>query len=486
MQNSFILLSGVFFFFHHSSHHFTHHHHHHHESKSIITKNQCINCAACSYFAPNTFTRSSKSQHHIVYQQPPTNDHNSRDFIDARAALAACPVSAIRTLTKGEVNHYNKIQLKKKNDIESEIDNLNEYDEDDWKSLGLLPILTKEEEETSKSYGILNEPLPFPRILHGNPYNNVWLLGHHSSKSFGAFPYLVKGCHEQKMISIMVDVPKFTKSAIRAVTSLLPTTDKSSSSSSSSSSSPDYMFLTHVDDTAQHNEWKNEFPSMKRIFHSGDLGIHNWIGDESLEDVEILLDGKSQLERMETRKMNDGKEYFSAVGELVVFSLDGKKKSIQLDGKDLDTNQLGSKILDSMVEFDSDFLILHTPGHSPGSICLLYNDKRRSRQEHNTEDEEDDKRGRLATLFTGDTFAYTTRDGGHMTGFPRYGNDLKVQAATIDCIGQLSSLYDCIASGHGHSRHYDNEVLNDPVREEKRKIDGANEAIDELELHAGI
>jgi hypothetical protein len=28
---------------------------------------------------------------------------------------------------------------------------------------------------------------------------------------------------------------------------------------------PEYLFLTHVDDTAQHNDWKNEFPSIRRM-----------------------------------------------------------------------------------------------------------------------------------------------------------------------------------------------------------------------------
>ena len=78
-------------------------------------------------------------------------------------------------------------------------------------------------------------------------------------------------------------------------------------------------------------------------------------------------------------------------------------------------------------------VILHTPGHSPGSISLL--------DRHN------------GILFTGDTYAWTMRDGGRMTGFPRYGNDLKQQAETLRKLAELAE-WKIIAPGHGHPRDY--------------------------------
>lgn len=416
---------------------------------------QCINCAACSYFAPNIFTRSKTSQHHIVYQQPPTNN-TSPDFINARNALAACPVSAIRTLTKAEISHYNKI-------------NQNKNDNDPQQRQKLLPQLTTEEERMTKEYGILNKPLSFPKQLS----HNIWLLGHHSSKTFGAFPYLVQGMHKDNNISVMVDVPKCTSLSKKAVSSLLelepPTKDKESECNTNHSlpssllekttnPSLDYLFLTHVDDTAHHNEWKNEYPNVKRIFHSNDLGEHNWIGDISLEHVEILLNGTSVVIPYDEKRE-----------KLICYSLDGEQFSIDLE----DDRNLDSILIDLMQKINSDFLIMHTPGHSLGSISLLYHSGRR--QDYHYFDG--------GTIFTGDSYAFTTRNGGYMTGFPRYGYDLEMQAATLKCIGHISKLYDCVASGHGHIRNYrvlgsDSSMVEDGLHKLKNK--DISDAINEL------
>ena len=82
-----------------------------------------------------------------------------------------------------------------------------------------------------------------------------------------------------------------------------------------------------------------------------------------------------------------------------------------------------------------DVLIFHTPGHSPGSISLFH-------------------RNEVGTIFTGDTYSFTTRDGGHMTGFPRYGNNLEEQSDTLQLFRKMSSLLDYVAPGHGHVRNY--------------------------------
>ena len=76
----------------------------------------------------------------------------------------------------------------------------------------------------------------------------------------------------------MVDTPKFSKSAVAAIESL-----------TGDGRPVDCLILTHVDDTAGHNDWKDHYPNLQRIFHSGDLGKHNWVGDTTLEHVEVLL-----------------------------------------------------------------------------------------------------------------------------------------------------------------------------------------------------
>ena len=329
----------------------------------LYVNDRCINCAACSGFAPSIFERGkTKNAHkHIVSKQPTIQ--NKHELEEARAALSACPVAAIRVEKK--VHGGNDTELKR--------------------ALSIQPA---------------EGDLIFPRPIVNDIDLGVYYLGHHNEGSFGAIPYLALGkSPDGSDISVVVDVPKFCPSAVRAVKSLTP-------------SGPDYLFLTHVDDTAHHNKWLEEFPNMKRIFHAGDLGRHNWIGDQTLENVEILLQ----------EKIDDGKE------EFVVWDINGNEMD-----NEMQSVQLG------------DFIILHTPGHSPGSISLLFQPK---------QPKADHLLKHPGVLFTGDTFAWTTRDGGHMSGFPRYGYDLHMQAETIQKLGKLSHMWNVVAPGHGHVRSY--------------------------------
>lgn len=72
-------------------------------------------------------------------------------------------------------------------------------------------------------------------------FDGVYFVGHHSDEYFGATPYLLE---TQQYGWIMIDTPKHTKSALMAVDELTVP------------EGPSYMFLTHVDDTAGHDEWK--------------------------------------------------------------------------------------------------------------------------------------------------------------------------------------------------------------------------------------
>ena len=181
---------------------------------------------------------------------------------------------------------------------------------------------------------------------------------------------------------------------------------------------PAYLMLTHVDDVSDHNQWAERFPSLKRIFHSGDLGRQNWRNDESLEEVEVLL--------------QPGKEG----DQLTAYTLDGT----MLDDNWRDDLESGA--------LESDVIVLHTPGHSAGSISLYYT-------------------GGPGVLFTGDTYAYSTRKGGSMTGFPLYVKEsLRTQADTISKLCELD--WCVIAPGHGHSRDYRQEAI--ATRKEEMKL----------------
>jgi glyoxylase-like metal-dependent hydrolase (beta-lactamase superfamily II)/ferredoxin len=362
---------------------------------------QCINCAACSNFAPETFSRSPEDSYHVVHRQPSTDS----EIQQARAALAACPVAAIRVETLAERRH----RATDKTAVEESWSNT------DNALVGQMSIAT-------------NKPFPKAFLVDSDdddnvPVPGVYWTGHHNEASFGATPYLVQAKFDGRDVWIMVDTPKYSKSSVQAVTSL------------TGPEGPDYLFLTHVDDTADHGKWADAFEDLQRIFHAGDLGRHNWIGDTTLQDVEILLPSSSSTETM---------------SGLVAFALDGTPVSLE--------SWMAEK------EASSNVIILHTPGHSPGSMTLF-------RRPNSSNDEP-------GLLFTGDTYGYTTRDAGHMTGFPRYGNNLRQQSENLERLLELLD-WQVIAPGHGHPRDYQNVKDADNVRRQEMK-----QALEEMTLYS--
>lgn len=321
----------------------------------LYVNDRCINCSACSMFAPTVFSRESGSdKYHIVSKQPVSES----EIEESRAALLACPVAAIKV-----------------------------------------------EKPTTKEKGIHREarftvnpksnalPLPFPREVSPN-LPGVYFVGHHNSKSFGAAPYLVSSSSSSSSDApqwIMIDSPRYSAQAVKTVESL------------TGPDGPSHLVLTHVDDTADHNRWKDKYPNLKRIFHAGDLGVHNWIGDDTLGDVEILL------------------ESLSSDRELQHFDLNGTP-------------------IESAHSGNNDFVLVHTPGHSPGSIALLKNPTQAANG------------ASPGVLFSGDTYAYSTREGGHMSGYPLYGNDPQLQSKILPLMLDLD--WQVLAPGHGHVRDY--------------------------------
>lgn len=319
---------------------------------------KCINCSACAMFAPSVFSRDTKQDiYHIVSKQPVTD----LEIEESRAALVACPVAAIR------------------------VDNAASTNAADEEMVPLASQFAIQPELNGRKR-------PFPRPVSPN-VADVYFVGHHNAGSFGAVPYLLlaptapTSSSEGEPTWILVDTPKYSKKAVEAVESL------------TGSEGPSHLVLTHVDDTADHNLWKEHFPNMKRIFHSGDLGKYNWVGDETLEDVEILLQSSSS---------------------------DNELQHFTLDGTPIDNTN------------SEPLVLLHTPGHSPGSISLL---------KRPTDD------STPGVLFTGDTYAYTTRDGGHGSGFPRYNKESRELQSKV--LRQLIDLdWQVLAPGHGHARDY--------------------------------
>ncbi len=320
----------------------------------LYVNDRCINCSACSMFAPSVFSRdTNRDTYHFVSKQPETE----LEIEESRAALAACPVAAIR-VEKGAATNSGDDKM--------------------------LPLHS----QFAIKPDLNGRPLPFPRQVSPS-VPDVHFVGHHNPGSFGAAPYLLSiptSSPESEPTWILVDTPLYSKGAIEAVESL------------TGPDGPSHLVLTHVDDTADHNLWKERFPNMKRIFHSGDLGEHNWIGDKSLEDVEILIEARSSRDHL---------QYF-----------------------DLDGNLIESDNSEPVV-------LVHTPGHTPGSISVL----KKSTDET------------PGVLLTGDTYTYTTRGGGHGSGMPRYNKENhELQSNILRLLLELD--WEVLAPGHGHARDY--------------------------------
>eukprot|EP00978_Attheya_sp_CCMP212_P005567 scaffold12492_cov51-Attheya_sp.AAC.1 len=376
----------------------------------LYVNDRCINCAACAQFAPTVFDRSSSANantnanapaFHRVYHQPSSES----DVEQARAALSACPVAAIRVENSAALSHAGHSKL-------------SPADEALAKQLAIRQPPTN-----NGSLDQPSSPLPlFPRPVLDH-LKHVYFLGHHNEASFGATPYLVRGSgtnnsndsnRHPEVLWVMVDVPKFSASSVKAVTSL------------TGPNGPSFLFLTHVDDTADHQKWKDAFPSLQRIFHSGDLGPYNWLHDETLEDVEVLLCNSNNNNNINKDSVPNNNHK-----PMMAWNLQGDVLCLPED-----------------VEKE-EFVIWATPGHSPGSIALLYRPEK--------------------VLFTGDTYAYSTRDGGGMSGFPRYGNDLPRQSRTLHTMLQHADQWDIIAPGHGHVRDYSSTPEKQTMKESEMK-----------------
>ncbi|KAK8945461.1 hypothetical protein KSP40_PGU008410 [Platanthera guangdongensis] len=142
-----------------------------------------------------------------------------------------------------------------------------------------------------------------------------------------------------------------------------------------------YMFLTHKDDVADHDKWSKHF-GCDRILHSGDV-------EESTVDVEMKLYG------------------------------------------------------DGPWSIGAEFELIHTPGHTEGSVCLYYKSQK--------------------VLFTGDHFAKS--GDSKFTIFAHYNKDsVEMQ---LDSVRKLMDLdLKWILPGHGRSILFrDNQEKNSALED---------------------
>lgn len=137
-----------------------------------------------------------------------------------------------------------------------------------------------------------------------------------------------------------------------------------------------YIILTHRDDVHGHDRWKGRFPNVKRIMHRLDSSK-----TQKTNECEVLLEGTGSWEQ-------------------------------------------------------SDIQLIHTPGHTPGSICVLINT------------------GVESVLFTGDTLGYSGSKK-RLDGFKQYNwGSIDAQYQSLLDLATDEFPYTWILPGHGRMANF--------------------------------
>lgn len=155
--------------------------------------------------------------------------------------------------------------------------------------------------------------------------DNVWIIGQPSIKNIGALSYFI----ERDGGGVLIDPPKPSEEVFRWL---------------AEHGGVRWLFLTHRDHVHHHAEFAGRFPGCRRIIGAADVNLRENKHMTATGDVEIKL------------------------------------------GDDLGALSLEGEPLSREAAKEAEIMILPQPGHTPGSLCLLY-------------------RGRF--LFTGDHLAYS-------------------------------------------------------------------------------
>uniref|UniRef100_A0A0D9Z0J5 Metallo-beta-lactamase domain-containing protein n=1 Tax=Oryza glumipatula TaxID=40148 RepID=A0A0D9Z0J5_9ORYZ len=191
----------------------------------------------------------------------------------------------------------------------------------------------------------------FPLPIDNHLLPGVYLCGYHSQDSYGATSYLLT--HPDG--NILVDSPRYTTKLAENIEKL---------------GGARYMFLTHMDDVADHRKWAERL-KCERIIHSGDV-------EDVTADVEWKLTGNGPW------------------------------------------------------DIGADFELIHTPGHTEGSVCLFYKP--------------------VKALFTGDHVA-KSEESDDLDLFLMYSK--QSVGLQLDSMRKLLKLdFEWFLPGHGYRIHY--------------------------------
>ena len=182
----------------------------------------------------------------------------------------------------------------------------------------------------------------YPKPVSVEEKENVYLAGVPSKKLFGGASYLILGGGKGKDKNMLIDTPDCDEALVQFL---------------KERGGLEYIVFTHKDHIACHREWKQAFPDVQRVMHADDFP-----GEDTLE-FEIKLQGSG-----DSSSGSSSSSSSSSSSAPLVCSLPGWEEELQL---------------------------IHGPGHTPGSIYIIYKD---------------------TYLFTGDSLHFS-RVEGHLVGF---------------------------------------------------------------------
>lgn len=205
----------------------------------------------------------------------------------------------------------------------------------------------------------------FPIVVEGDVHH----CGYHAQESFGAASYLIVRPPDRGG-NVLVDVPRWNSALVRRIGEL---------------GGVRAIFLTHIDDVAEHERWAEHFCA-ERIMHERDAGGLR---------VERAVAG------------------------------------------------------DEPVQLDRELVAVPTPGHTAGSVCLVFRNTAASTEA-------------ASFLFSGDHVAWS-RSRGHVYAFR--------DACWFDWATQIRSMerlaafdFEWILPGHGTRCRFDRAAMRDQMR----------------------